>query len=202
MKLLILLFVLFISGCSMQESVEENYLSANIYDFYEVSNDVECNVLIGGGGYSGGRWADKSLCNNLGGGCVDSLYEGYYALSCPDGPASLCAAGKICQVTLSGCESAPAEWNCECGDPVEEDIHSICNVDGECVSVPGVGENQCSVNIDCLPESGCGDGIVEPYLFEECDGLDLNFESCISLGYSGGILGCNLDCTFNQNNCY
>ena len=80
--------------------------------------------------------------------------------------------------------------------------YNICNINGECVEVPGQGFDQCSSNNDCLVGSECGNGLAQPYLLEECDGYDLNGESCFSFGYSGGSLSCNADCTFNQNNCY
>ena len=47
--------------------------------------------------------------------------------------------------------------------------------------------------------SGCGNGVVEPG--EQCDGIDLGEETCAGLGYSGGTLSCNTDCTFNTSNC-
>ncbi len=205
MKLVLLLvFVLFISGCVVQESIEENCLSANVYDFYEVSSDFEKSVFIGGGvSRNSPASADKSLCNNLAGSCVGSLMDGYFSLSCVGAPVGLCPVGQLCQVPLSGCENAPVDWDCSCDDggPVE-DFHNICNVNGECVAVQGVGSSQCSVHMDCSAGSGCGNGVVEPYLLEECDGFDLNGETCSSLGYSGGILSCNLDCSFNHNGCY
>lgn len=43
-----------------------------------------------------------------------------------------------------------------------------------------------------LTISLCGDGQVEPP--EVCDGADLDGESCQTLGYSGGVLGCQSDC--------
>lgn len=45
----------------------------------------------------------------------------------------------------------------------------------------------------------CGNNIKETG--EQCDGDDLGGESCTSLGYSGGILSCNSDCTSNVSQC-
>ena len=45
----------------------------------------------------------------------------------------------------------------------------------------------------------CGNDTVEGT--EECDGADLAGESCGSLGYGGGNLGCRNDCTFNVQAC-
>ncbi len=51
----------------------------------------------------------------------------------------------------------------------------------------------------CLNSPYCGNNQVE--LDEECDGNDLGGQTCVSLGYLGGNLSCNPDCTFNTNNC-
>ena len=53
-------------------------------------------------------------------------------------------------------------------------------------------------------ESVCGDGQITGS--EECDGTNLNGESCVSLGYDSGNLTCRSpdsinECQFNENNC-
>jgi hypothetical protein len=51
----------------------------------------------------------------------------------------------------------------------------------------------------------CGDGTVQQPnddgFTEQCDGSDLNDETCVSLGYVSGSLGCNDNCTFNASGC-
>jgi hypothetical protein len=47
--------------------------------------------------------------------------------------------------------------------------------------------------------SVCGDGIVGGT--EECDGSNLNGESCTSQGYDSGTLSCAADCTFDTSGC-
>lgn len=48
--------------------------------------------------------------------------------------------------------------------------------------------------------TGCGDGLaVEAN--EECDGEHLRGESCESLGFDGGVLGCKPDCTLDVTAC-
>ncbi len=47
---------------------------------------------------------------------------------------------------------------------------------------------------------GCGNNILEPG--EACDGFNLGGKTCQSLGYSGGVLTCNSDCTLNTSNCF
>ncbi|HKA53822.1 MAG TPA: YncE family protein [Candidatus Binatia bacterium] len=48
-------------------------------------------------------------------------------------------------------------------------------------------------------QSLCGNDSVEPT--EECDGTDLAGESCTSLGFSGGTLGCSNTCEFETKDC-
>lgn len=45
----------------------------------------------------------------------------------------------------------------------------------------------------------CGNETIEG--IEECDGGSLGEATCESLGFSGGILGCTADCTFDTSDC-
>lgn len=47
--------------------------------------------------------------------------------------------------------------------------------------------------------TGCGNDIREGS--EQCDGTDLDEQTCGGLGYTGGTLSCNPDCTFNTSGC-
>lgn len=53
---------------------------------------------------------------------------------------------------------------------------------------------------------GCGDG--EAMGMEECDGLDLRGQECTGLvaptdqNFSGGMLACNEDCTYDTSSCF
>lgn len=62
--------------------------------------------------------------------------------------------------------------------------------------VPVSGE---SINITATVLSFCGDGIVEGD--EQCDGVDLNGQTCAGLGYTGGTSSCNTNCTFYVSDC-
>ncbi|MEM5812029.1 MAG: dockerin type I repeat-containing protein [Candidatus Aenigmatarchaeota archaeon] len=59
--------------------------------------------------------------------------------------------------------------------------------------------NSAQVNITAIKPGICGNNIKE--INEECDGSDLGGQSCVSLGYSGGTLTCNSNCTFNTSQC-
>jgi len=45
----------------------------------------------------------------------------------------------------------------------------------------------------------CGDGAIDEG--EQCDGPSLGGSTCTSLGFTGGILSCRLDCTFDTQDC-
>ncbi len=50
--------------------------------------------------------------------------------------------------------------------------------------------------------SACGNGVVDDFLFEECDGSNLNGQSCSSLSLGSGTLGCsNPSCRFDVSGC-
>lgn len=53
---------------------------------------------------------------------------------------------------------------------------------------------------ECTATQSCGDGVKNGN--EICDGSDLDGNSCVSLGFVGGTLGCNLLCDgFNTSQC-
>jgi hypothetical protein len=45
----------------------------------------------------------------------------------------------------------------------------------------------------------CGNNIKESG--EECDGTDIDSQSCMSYGYDSGTIGCSSDCTFDTGGC-
>jgi hypothetical protein len=45
----------------------------------------------------------------------------------------------------------------------------------------------------------CGNGAIEGG--EDCDGSELGSATCVTEGFTGGVLGCNSDCTFDTSAC-
>ena len=67
-----------------------------------------------------------------------------------------------------------------------------------------VGVLHCSANCRYdLSDCGgrCGDGQVDIADGENCDGTNLNGNTCQSLGYSGGSLACGAGCTYDVSGC-
>ncbi|MFC1482168.1 RCC1 domain-containing protein [Myxococcota bacterium] len=113
-----------------------------------------------------------------------------------------------CHMDTSGCQ-APAT----CGDG-NQDAGEQCDgndLAGQtCVSLNpaqfGGGTLACGPNClfntaGCTSIQHCGNGQAEPSLGEQCDGQDLEGESCQSLGFLGGTLACSTSCTFNTSAC-
>lgn len=70
---------------------------------------------------------------------------------------------------------------------------------------PYCGDGRCSgqENPENCPEdcqaAFCGDDVKEGD--EECDGPDFGGETCQSIGFEGGDLSCNTDCTYDTSQC-
>lgn len=69
-----------------------------------------------------------------------------------------------------------------------------CDASCKIVTTACLGDNHGSV------PATCGDRIRQPE--ENCDGSDVGGASCISLGYSGGLVMCTPQCTFDASRCF
>jgi hypothetical protein len=175
--IILIIFSLFISGCELVD--EEGPQFRNVYYRMSVPTDPDAGY-IGGGGGGGRRGAvEKSGgCSSLTnvGECVVSLDAGWSHFVCTGENEGLC-------------DNVP-------GFP-------ICGIPGENCEELEAWYPDCQ----CITEGGpiCGDAILNQ-ASEECDGGDLNGESCIGLGYLGGHLDCygagsTNECTFDISNC-
>jgi hypothetical protein len=70
---------------------------------------------------------------------------------------------------------------------------------GISISVTGVTEGK--LNVSVTVSSYCGNGTAEMSIGEECDGADLQGETCDSLGRLAGQLACGSGCTYDTSMC-
>jgi hypothetical protein len=100
----------------------------------------------------------------------------------------------VATVTLSivGCPEQPLPT-----DPVGESETSTSGVGDGDGDEDGV---YYGVTDSTDTDDACGDFAVQ--IDEECDGWNTAFESCQTLGFAGGELGCHDDCTFDTSGCF
>ena len=102
-----------------------------------------------------------------------------------------------------------------CGDGVlQETYGEVCDggaLAGETCQTQGYHGGQ----LQCVPDCGgydldnceavgrCGDGIIQGTFSEECEGEDLNGQTCVGLEYSprSGALACTTGCLFDEGAC-
>ncbi len=110
-----------------------------------------------------------------------------------------------CRFDTAGCEI-----HAECGDGVVAAPFEACeadNLNSQTCETLGYYGGQLSCSDDCLafdvsgcaPFGRCGDGSLQDQ--EECDGTDLDNETCESLGFLRGSLSCGSDCRFDVTGC-
>ena len=93
-----------------------------------------------------------------------------------------------------------------CGDGVlngtEQCDEGILNTNTACTAEYGSSCTYC--NLFCIETNVtgpyCGDTIVTPTEGEQCDGVNYNAQTCITLGFDGGSLSCNT-CGFDTSAC-
>jgi hypothetical protein len=71
----------------------------------------------------------------------------------------------------------------------------------ECDDGPLNGTLASDCSIDCT-FAVCGNGVIDGNRGEQCDGVDLGGETCVTLGHSGGLLLCDPEtCTYDTSMC-
>ncbi len=96
-----------------------------------------------------------------------------------------------------------------CGDGAidEGEVCDTGNVGTETCMTQGQGAGTLTCLANCMgydtsacaPAAGCGDGQIGAG--EQCDGGNLNGQSCGSLGFDMGALGCTAMCMYDTGNC-
>jgi hypothetical protein len=135
--------------------------------------------------------------DELGGKSCEGLGLGSGALACTAG----------CALDTSSCSGGV-----RCGNGVVDQPNEVC--DG---ADPGVGAFTCpmlgfpSGTVGCLPDcsgldlgqcNGCGNGVIDYFpIQEQCDGAELNGQTCQYLGFPGGSLTCSPTCTVDTSGC-
>ncbi len=100
--------------------------------------------------------------------------------------ADNCVGSEVCVDTSS--TTAACQTNAEdCANGRDDDGDGRTDCD----------DSDCASSSSCV---SCGDGTVNQSS-EQCDGSDLDGETCSTLGYSGGTLRCTSSCAFNTSSC-
>jgi len=114
------------------------------------------------------------------------------------------ACGDDCTFDSSGCEETTCgNGRLEVTEPCDD-----LELGGQtCASLGYYGgtltcNDDCTLNLDdCVTTGRCGDGVLQEDRGETCDGGDLDAQTCETLGYYGGVLACNGDCTLDLAPC-
>jgi len=126
-------------------------------------------------------------CNDPGPTCGDGIAQG---------PTEQCDDGNV--LDGDGCSSTcsiEVPLPVVCGNGIAQGPTEQCD-DGNVGDGDGCSAT-CTIE-GPLP-SVCGDGLaVTP---EQCDGADFGGQDCLSLGHTGGELGCAADCTIDSSGC-
>ena len=187
-------------GLSQEDSDRDGY-----------SNGLELADPTGSGGNNGGMITHpgdrgEGLCGN-------GSMEGEEECEGNDLGGATCASMGLVGGTLT-CTSCRFDTSlCDsCGDGVLQGGEECDGADlngNTCESMGrGTGSlgcngcsydySGCSDNTNPTPLT-CGDGIRQDA--ESCDGSDLGGQTCATLGYTGGILGCEVRCGFDVSGC-
>ncbi len=108
-----------------------------------------------------------------------------------------------CELDTTSCSSTCGDQMRTAGEPCDgPDVRSFeCNDFG--YDSGTVGCDPLCTRFDlsaCQTSAVCGDGVMEGP--EACDGTDLGGAGCVSLGFTGGTLKCETDCsTFRLGGC-
>lgn len=111
---------------------------------------------------------------------------------------------------LSACETRTKTVN-SCGDGFL-DPGEVC--DGQALGGASCAElgyheaggllactDDCRLDVSGCGDARCGDGLLQEAFQEQCDGDELDGQSCLSLGYERGTLSCGEGCRFDVSDC-
>lgn len=199
-------------GCSAKCQIESGYSCSGAPSV--------CKGTCGNGKVELGEQCDDNNKNNSDG-CGDScLIEKQYQCA---GEPSVCSPVCGDGMTVEGveaCDDGNKVNGDGCSDVCKVEKYYFCNnfldykpssCSAWCGDGVKFGAEECDdgnyndgdgCSKQCKKE-GCGNGKAEAELNEVCDGADLGVKDCttINMGFDGGTLSCNGDCTFNTSQC-
>ena len=117
-----------------------------------------------------------------------------------------CTTG--CAYDLTTCQ---ARASSTCGDGIVDPLEQCDGADLGGATCRGLGflggdllcTANCAFDTSVCTRSAastCGDGFVD--VVEQCDGASLGGQTCVSLGFASGNLGCTQTCGFDLFNCF
>ncbi|HRV17952.1 MAG TPA: hypothetical protein P5317_08070, partial [Myxococcota bacterium] len=120
-----------------------------------------------------------------------------------DGGTLSCTAA--CQFDTSGCADAPAD--CGNGEIDEGEQCDGANLNEQTCETQGFDGGTLSCTAACQFDTtgctkigpDCGNGEIDEG--EQCDGANLNSQSCETQGFDGGTLSCTAACQFDTTGC-
>ncbi len=138
------------------------------------------------------------ICDGLALNGATCLQHGYYG-------GQMACASNCRSLDFSDCQAVG-----RCGDGTIQTLFGEecdgTNLDGAtCASFgfhgSGLSCSNCHFDLStCQANGACGDGIIQTLFGEECDGTNLDGETCRSLGYFTGDLTCSATC--QMENCH
>ena len=150
---------------------------------------------------------------------VLDLLSCYYTFSCSHGYSDNCGSfpATVYCSNVGGCSTSgdcPVVDYRQCEGNSSVHYTRYCN-NTVCGSIEDSRIN-CTLSEEvCNPEDGectispqstsCGNGVQQDLngdgKVEQCDGTDLNGQTCVNLGWEGGTLACNSTCGFDTSSC-
>lgn len=136
--------------------------------------------------------------------CDGSNLNGHTCVTQGFGGGEL-GCSSLCRFDTTGCTAPPAD----CGNG-KIDGYEQCdgsNLNGHTCKTHGFGGGELACTSACRfdmsactpPPPNCGNGEIDEG--EQCDGTNLNSQSCETQGFDGGTLGCTATCQFDTTGC-
>jgi hypothetical protein len=145
-------------------------------------------------GFDAGTLACNNACDFDTSGCIEFCGNGQL------NAGEQCDGNNLNNQTCSnfGFDGGTLTCNANCQVTTVNCANEICNdnIDNDLDGQTDCADVNCSNSVNCL---ACGNGQLNNG--EQCDGNNLNNQSCQTQGFGGGTLACNGSCGFNTSGC-